>query len=122
MIPSEMSPSLEVFSIPKLSITLPNKFRTQEDENKYINNIHDGGTENMMMVYTDNSVIQKYGPNNILVKLVKAITFSDTNYEGELEAIKLPTEYVSSNLNQTNKLYIYTITISNKNYNGTNQQ
>lgn len=35
MIPSEISPSLEVFIIHSLLIAVPNKFRTQEDENKY---------------------------------------------------------------------------------------
>ena len=35
MIPSEISPSLEVFIIHNLLIAVPNKFRTQEDENKY---------------------------------------------------------------------------------------
>ena len=76
----------------------------------------------MMIVYTDNSVIQKQGPNNVFVKLAKAISSSGTSHGEELEVIKLPTEYVSRNLNQINKLCICRVIISNKNYNGMKQK
>lgn len=37
----------------------------------------------------------------------KAIASSVTDYEGKLEVIKLATDHALSNLNQTDKLYIY---------------
>lgn len=45
--------------------------------------------------------------DQIHVNSTKAITSSVTDYEGELEALKLATDHALSNLSQTDKLYIY---------------
>ena len=53
-------------------------------------------------------VIKSPGHHNSPVKLAKAITFCDTSYEGEIEAIKLGTGYAFHNIGQANSLFIYT--------------
>ena len=119
-IPSEIPPFMEIFYIPNLSITIPTKFSSDEGENNYITEIQQDVATNTMMIFTDGSAQGKPGPtesgvvirnpghHNSPIKLAKAITSCGTSYEGEIEAIKLGTDYAFQNIGQTNSLFIYT--------------
>ena len=89
-----------------------------------------------MLIFTDISatinpgptgaraVIRKNGPTSLPIQLAKAVTSSGTSYEGDLEAIKISTEFENISDETENihifvdcKSAIYTITQqSNENY------
>ena len=119
-VPSEIPPSVEFFYIPNLSVTIPTKLSSDEGEKNYITEIQQDVATNTMIIFTDGSaqgnpgprvsglVIKNPGQRNSPVKLAKAITSCGTSYEGEIEAIKLGTDYVFQNIGQANSLFIYT--------------
>ena len=71
-----------------------------------------------MLVFTDRSattnpglmeagaVIRQNGPTNLLIILAKAVTSSETSYEGELEAIKISMEFANKIYRMRWKIYI----------------
>ena len=71
-----------------------------------------------MLVFTDRSattnpglmeagaVIRQNGPTNLLIILAKAVTSSETSYEGELEAIKISNEFANKIYRMRWKIYI----------------
>ena len=91
-----------------------------------------------MLIFTDVSatinpgptgaraVIRKNGPTSLPIQLAKAVTSSGTRYEGDLEAVKISTEFAKENISdETENMHIfvdcksaiYTITQqSNENY------
>ena len=119
-IPSEIPPSMEFFYIPNLSVTIPTKFSSDEGEKNYITEIQQDVTTNTMMIFTEGSaqgnpgptgsgvVIKNPGQHNSPVKLAKAITSWGSSYEGEIEAIKLGTDYAFQNIGQATSLFVYT--------------
>ena len=119
-IPSEIPPSMEIFYISNLFVTLPIKFSSDEDKKNYITEIQQDDATNTMMIFTDSSaqgnpsstgsgvVIKNPGHHNSPVKVAKAITSCGTSYEGEIEAIKLGTDNAFQNIGQANSLFIYT--------------
>ena len=73
-----------------------------------------------MIVFTDGStqsnpgptgsgvVIKKQGLNSTPIKIAKAVKYMGSNYEGELEAIKIATEYARDNISPSNdSLHIF---------------
>ena len=111
---------MEFFYIPNLSVTIPTKFSSDKGEKNYITEIQQDFTTNTMMIFTDGSaqsnpgptgsgvVIKNPGQHNSPVKLAKAITSWGSSYEGEIEAIKLGTDYAFQNIGQANSLFVYT--------------
>ena len=67
-----------------------------------------------MIVFTDGSaqsnpsptgsgvIIKKQGQNSTPIKIAKAVKYMGSSYEGELEAIKIATEYVRDNISPSN--------------------
>ena len=66
-----------------------------------------------MIVFTDGSaqsnpgptgsgVIKKQGRNSTPIKIAKAVKYMGSTYEGELEAIKIATEYARDNISPSN--------------------
>ena len=119
-IPSEIPPSMEFFYIPHLSSTIPTKFLSDQGEKYYITEIQQDVATNIMIIFTDSSaqgnsgptgsgvVIKNPGTHSPPIKLAKTITSCGTSYEGEIEAIKLGTDYAFQNIGQANGLFIYT--------------
>ena len=111
---------MEFFYIPNLSVTIPTKFSSDEREKNYITEIQQDVTTNTMMIFTDGSaqgnpfpagsgvVIKNPGEHNSPVKLAKAITSWGSSYEGDIEAIKLGTDYAFENIGQAHSLFVYT--------------
>ena len=67
-----------------------------------------------MIVFTDGSaqsnpsptgsgvIIKKQGQNSTPIKIAKAVKYMGSSYEGELEAIKIATEYARDNISPSN--------------------
>ena len=84
----------------------------------YISSILDTGTNKTMIVFTDGSarsnpgqtgsgvIIKKHGWNSAPIKITKAVKYIGSSYEGELEAIKIATEYVRDNISQSAMLAV----------------
>ena len=83
-IPSEISPSMEIFYIPNLSVTIPTKLLSDEGEKNYITKIFtgEGSAQGNLGSTGSNVVIKNPGHHSLPMKLVKAITFCGTSYEG----------------------------------------
>ena len=73
-----------------------------------------------MIVFTDGSaqsnpgptgsgvIIKKQGQNSTPIKIAKAVKYMGSSYEGELEAIKIATEYARDNISPSNdSLHIF---------------
>ena len=105
-------PTFEIFSIPNLQIILPETqgqasgtSNKKENTDSYMNYIEGISNSNTMLIFTDGSattnpvltgagaVIRKKGRTRLPIKLAKAVTSSGTRYKGELEAIKINTEF-----------------------------
>ena len=86
-----------------------------------------------MLVFTDRSattnpglmeagaVIRQNGPTNLLIILAKAVTSSETSYEGELEAIKISKEFANKIYRMRWKIYLCRLQISNPCHHTTKQ-
>ena len=85
----------------------------------YISSILDTRTNKTMIVFTDGSaqsnpgstgsgvIIKKQGRIKI-IKIAKAVKYMGSSYEGELEAIKIATEYARDNISPSNdSLHIF---------------
>ena len=118
-IPSEIAPSVEIFHIPNISVTILNKFSSDNGEENYLKENLQNVSTNTMMIFTDGSaqgnpgparsgvLINKSGYHSLPIKLAKAITSCDINYEGEIEAIKLGRDHAFKNIGKVNSLFIY---------------
>ena len=108
-IPSEIPRSMEMFYIPNLSATILTKFSSGKGEKNYVTKIQQDFATNTMVIFTDGSdiVIKNPGHYNSPIKLAKVITSCGTSYEGEIEAIKVGTDYAFHNIGQANSLFIY---------------
>ena len=54
------------------------------------------------------AIIRKNGPTSLTIKLAKAVTSSGTSYGGQLEAIKISTEYTRENISDcTENVHIF---------------
>ena len=92
----------------EIYVTIPIKSSSDQGEKNYITEIQQDVATNAMMIFTDSSVQDNLGPtgsgvviknpghHTSPIKLAKAITSCGTNYEGEIEAIKLGTDYAFS--------------------------
>ena len=61
-IPKEIPPSFELFSIPNMTITLPNKISSEEAVQSYIHSILNQITDDTMIIFTDGSAQNNPGP------------------------------------------------------------
>ena len=53
-------------------------------------------------------IIKKQGRNSTPIKIAKAVKYMGSSYEGELEAIKIATEYARDNISPSNvSLHIF---------------
>ena len=86
----------------------------------HISSVLDTDTNKTMTVFTDGSaqanpdptgsgvIIKKQGRNSSLIKIAKAVKYIGSSYEGELEAIKIATEYTRDNISASNdSLHIF---------------
>ena len=90
-IPSEVPPSMGIFYIPNLSVTIPTNFSSDESEKYYITEILQDVVANTMTIFTGNSaqgnpgptgsyiVIKNPGHHSLPIKLAKAITSCGTS-------------------------------------------
>ena len=54
------------------------------------------------------AIIRKNGPTSLTIKLAKVVTSSGTSYGGQLEAIKISTEYTRENISDcTENVHIF---------------
>ena len=75
-IPSEIPPSMEIFNIPNLSVTIPTKFSSDKSEKNYIIDIQQDVATNTMMIFTDVSAQGSPGPTGsgvVITSLVEHI-------------------------------------------------
>ena len=127
LLPKETPPTFEIFHIPNLFLTSPETklqlsvpLENTNNVEHYINSTWDTGTNNTMIVFKDVSVqlnpgpagsgviIKKQGHNSTPIKIVKAVIYMGSSYEGELEAIKIATEYPRDSLSPSNdSLHIF---------------
>ena len=61
-IPSEIPPSMEIFYISHLSVTIPTKFSSDEGEKNYVTEIQQDFATNTMVIFTDSSIQGNPGP------------------------------------------------------------
>ena len=122
-LPPLNSPTFEKFSISNLEIILP---ETQgqasgtsikkENTDSYINcNEGINSNNNTMVIFTDGSATTHPGPTgagalirknratSLPIKLAKTVPSSVTSYEGELEAIKISSEFAKENISDNTK-------------------
>ena len=52
-------------------------------------------------------IVKKKGWNSTLIKIAKAVKLMGSSYEGELEAIKVATEYARDISSSNDKLHIF---------------
>ena len=109
-IPPEIPPSMEIFYVSNLSVTIPTKFSSDQGEKNYTTEIQQDVATNIMMIFTDGAsqgnpnltgsgvVIKNPGHHSSPIKLAKAIISCGTSYESEIEAIKLCTDYAFQKL------------------------
>ena len=112
LLPKETPATFEVFHILNLLLTLPEtklQFSVLLDKTNnmqhYTSSILDTGTNKTMIVFTHGSVqsnigpagsgviIKKQGRSSTLTKIANPVKYMGSSYEGELEAIKVATEY-----------------------------
>ena len=125
--PKETPATLEIFPLPNLLLTLSETklqlsvpLGNTNNMQHYISSILDGGTNKTMIVFTDGSaqsnpgptgsgvIIKKQGRNSTPIKIAKAVKYMGSSYEGELEAIKIATEYARDNISPSNdSLHIF---------------
>ena len=117
LLPKEILATLEIFHIPNLLLTLPGTklhlpapLENTDNMKHYISSILDIGTNKTILAFTDGSaqsdpgstgsgmIIKKQGRNSTPIKIAKAAKCMGSNYQGELEAIKIATEYARNNL------------------------
>ena len=60
-------------------------------------------------------IIKKQGRNSTAIKIAKAVKYMGSTYEGELEAIKIVTEYARDNISPSNvkSPQIFQLSVSN---------
>ena len=86
----------------------------------YMSSILDTGTNKTVIVFTDGSaqsnsgptgsgvIIKKQARNSTPIKTTKAVKYMESSYEGELEAIKIATEYARDNISPSDdSLHIF---------------
>ena len=126
--PKETPATLEIFPLPNLLLTLSETklqlsvpLGNTNNMQHYISSILDGGTNKTMIVFTDGSaqsnpgpkgsgvIIKKQGRNSTPIKIAKAVVnYMGSSYKGELEAIKIATEYARDNISPSNdSLHIF---------------
>ena len=136
LLPKETPATLELFYILNLLVTLL-KTKLQlsvpldntTNMQHCISSIFDTGTNKTMIVFTDGSaqsnpgpkgsgvIIKKQGRNSTPIKIAKAVVnYMGSSYKGELEAIKIATEYARDNISPSNdSLHIFSNCQSGKN-------
>ena len=89
---SEIPPSMEIFYIPNLPVTIPTKFLSDKSEKNYITEIQQYVATNSILIFTDALAQGKSGPTGLGVviknpghlsspiKFAKAITSCGTSY------------------------------------------
>ena len=134
LLPKETPATLELFYIPSLLLTLPETklqlsvpLDNTNNMQHYISSILDTGTNKTMIVFMDGSaqsnphstgpgvIIKKQGRNSTPIKIAKAVKYMGSAYEGELEAIKIVTEYARDNISPSNDKspQIFQLSVSN---------
>ena len=127
LLPKKTAATLELFHIPNLLLTLPETklqlslpLDNTNNRQHYTSSISNTGTNKTMIFFTDGSaqsnpgptgsgvIIKKQGRNSTPIKIAKAVKYMGSSYEGELEAIKIATEYARDNISPSNvSLHIF---------------
>ena len=121
LLPKETPTTLEVFHIPNLLLTLPDTklqlsvpLDNTNNIQNYISSVLATGTNKTMIFFTDESAqsnpgptrsgvtIKKQGQNSTPIKIAKTVKYMGSSYEGELETIKIATEYARDNISPSN--------------------
>ena len=92
-----------------MAFTLPDKFTSEEAEKKNIQNIlfiADGSAQGNPGPVGSWIVITKKGLQSSPIKLTKAVTPHGSSYVGELESIKLGTDFAVNNIRNAKNLFI----------------
>ena len=99
-IPTETPPSFDIFHIPNMTYTLPDKFTSEEAEKMNIQNTLDPLTDHAMVIFIDGSSQGNCGP-------VGNGTTIRCHGEGQNEAIKLGTNFSVKNIGSARNLFMY---------------
>ena len=109
-----------MLTLPETKLQMPVPLDSTNNMQHYISSILDTGTNKTVIIFTDGSaqsnsgptgsgvIIKKQGRNSTPIKIAKAVKYMGSSYEGELEAIKIATEYARDNISPSNdSLHIF---------------